>query len=306
MARKKIDISIIILSYNTKDLLRDCLASVEKTEKKNYTLEVFVVDNASSDKSPEMVKKEFPWVKLLVSKKNLGFSGGNNLALKKAQGRYILFLNSDTKLRSDVFTHLVPFMDKNKKVGAVTVKTMLMSGKMDPDCHRGFPTPWASMSYFLGLEKLFPKNKLLGRYHKFYLNLNKIHEIDAGFGTFMFVRKKTLDEVGWWDENYFFYGEDLDLFYRIKTAGWKVIFYPEPLVVHYKGASSGLRRESKGVTKPSRQTRLKTAKASIRAMEIFYRKFYREKYPRLLTLLVILGIKIKGFFRIFYHSLQKD
>lgn len=303
--RGRLHLSIIILNFNTKDLLRDCLQSVLKSKKNSFTFEIIVVDNASTDGSAVMVKKEFVQVKLIQSNKNVGFAAGNNLALKKATGRYILFLNSDAQVKSTAFKKMINFMDSDPKIGAATAKTILVSGGMDPDCHRSFPTPWASISYFMGLEKLFPKSRFFGQYHKFYLNLNRPHEIDAGFGTFMFVRKKVLDQVGNWDENYFFYGEDLDLFYRIKEAGWKVMFYPEPLVIHHKGASSGLRPESKRVTKANRETRIKTAKASVNAMEIFYKKFYQNKYPGWLTWLIILGIKIKGFFRILSHHLRR-
>lgn len=302
----KTDLSLIIVNYNTKSLLRDCLQSVAKAARfaKNLVIETIVVDNASRDSSSAMVKKEFPWVKLIVSRKNLGFSGGNNLGLKKAKGKYLLFLNSDTQIYFKSLSRMVKFMEKNPAVGAATPKTLLANGQMDPDCHRGFPTPWASLTYFLGLEKLFPQSRLFGQYHQFYLNLNRHHEIDAGFGTFMIVRQKVIDQVGAWDEDYFFYGEDLDFFYRIKQAGWKVMFYARPLLKHYKGASSGLRKESKGITQADRPTRLKTAKASIKAMEIFYQKFYQDKYPRLLTLLILSGIKLKGFFRILGHYLR--
>jgi GT2 family glycosyltransferase len=302
---KKVDLSIIILSYNTKELLKRCLQSLQKAKKNDYQIEVIVVDNASSDKSPEMVEKEFSQVKLIRSKKNLGYAGGNNLGLKKAQGEFILFLNSDTEIDEKALIKMMKFMKENPRAGASTPKTMLFSGGMDPDCHRGFPTPWASITYFLGLEKLFPKSKLFGQYHQFYLNLNKSHEIDAGFGTFMFVRKKVLEAVGEWDDQYFFYGEDLDLFYRIKEAGWKIMFYSEPLATHHKGASSGLRKESKGVTRPSRQTRIRVAKASIEAMEIFYKKFYQDKYPFWLTWVVLLGIRIKGGYRIVLHYFKR-
>ncbi len=298
---KKINLSIIILNYNTKNLLRDCLKSVENTKTDGLIFEVVVVDNASTDDSPAMVKKEFPEVKLTESRKNLGFAGGNNLGLKKALGRYILFLNSDTQIAPDALVKMMKFMEEDSRIGASTPKTMLFSGGMDPDCHRGFPTPWASICYFLGIEKLFPKSKIFGQYHQFYLDLDKPHEIDAGFGTFMFVRRKALDQVGNWDESYFFYGEDLDLCYRIKKAGWKIMFYPEPLATHHKGASSGLRRESKDVSQVSQEIRIKVAKASIKAMEIFYEKFYKNKYPAWVTLLVILGIRTKGFFRIIYQ-----
>lgn len=302
---KKVDLVIIILSYNTKKLLKKCLQSLQKAKKNDYQVEIIVVDNASKDGSPEMVEKEFLEIKLIKSKKNLGYAGGNNLGLKKAQGEYLLFLNSDTEIKSEALIKMMKFMKENLKTGASTPKTMLFSGGMDPDCHRGFPTPWASITYFLGLERLFPKSKFFGQYHQFYLNLNQAHEIDAGFGTFMFVRKKALTEVGDWDDQYFFYGEDLDLFYRIKKAGWKVMFYPEPLVTHHKGASSGLRKESKSVARPSRETRIRVAKASIKAMEIFYKKFYQDKYPSWLTWVVLLGIKVKGCYRIVLHYLKR-
>lgn len=304
MEKKKIDLSVIILSYNTKELFKHCLKSVFASETDSYKIEVIVVDNASTDGSSLMVKKEFPEINLIVSEKNLGFAGGNNLALKEAKGEYILFLNSDTEVVPDAFRKMIGFMDKNPKVGASTAKTILFSGGMDIDCHRGFPTPWASICYFLGLESLFSKSRLFGQYHKFYLDLDKPHEIDAGFGTFMFVRREALKEAGNWDESYFFYGEDLDLFYRIKEAGWKVMFYPEPLLVHHKGASSGIRKESKGVTKADRETRIKTAKASIKAMEIFYNKFYKNKYPAWVTWIVVSGIKLKGAVRLIYQFLK--
>lgn len=314
----KIDLSVVILSFNTRKLLKRCLGSVVRclvigdSEVRKATstkplapnTQIIVVDNNSDDESPEMVKKEFPQVKLIRSKKNLGFAGGNNLGLKKASGRYILFLNSDTELFPNTLKKAVDFMETDQKIGAMTPKTMLFSGGMDPDCHRGFPTPWASFSYFLGLEKLFPKSRIFGQYHKLYQDLNKAHEIDAGFGTFMIIRKDVYKEVGGFDDNYFFYGEDLDYFYRIKQAGWKVMFYPKALLRHHKGGSSGLRKESKNITPASRSTRIKTAKASIKAMEIFYKKFYKEKYPGWVTFLVLLAIKIKSVSRLLKHYLS--
>jgi len=300
----KIDLSVIILSYNTKDLLKECLDSIVRNSFPNVQIEIIVVDNGSADGSPQMVKKEFPWVNLICSPKNLGFAGGNNLGLKEARGELVLFLNSDTQLLPGALKKSIEFMKSDPKIGAMTPKTMLFSGGMDPDCHRGFPTPWASLTYFLGLEKLFPKSEIFGQYHKFYEDLSRPHEIDAGFGTFMLVRREVIEQVGEWDESYFFYGEDLDYFYRIKQAGWKVMFYPKPLLLHHKGASSGLRRESKKISPATKETRIKTAKASIKAMEIFYQKFYKDKYPNWMTALVLLGIRIKGFFRILSHKLR--
>ena len=294
---KGIDLSIIILNYNTWELLGDCLRSISKTKKGRYMIETIVVDNASQDKSPEMVEKEFGWVKLIRSKTNLGFAAGNNLAVPHALGRYLLFLNSDTVLPDQIFPEIIDFLDRNKKVGALTVRLVLRSGEMDPDCHRGFPTPWASLTYFVGMEKLFPQSRLFGRYHQFYLPQDEIHEIDCGCGAFLMVRKEVIQQVGSWDEDYFFYGEDIDFCFRIKKGNWQIVYYPQAEVIHYKGASSGLRTETSDITKADRPTRLKAAKASSEAMKIFYNKFYRKQYPRILTSIIIFGIQVKGWFR---------
>lgn len=297
---EKPELSIIVLSYNTKDLLKQCLESVYRLPGS----EIIVVDNASSDDSPAMVRKEFPRVRLVCNKENLGFAKGNNIGLSLATGKYILFLNSDTKIKPEAMSGVIKYMEENPKVGALTAKTLLSSGKMDPDCHRGFPTPWASISYFLGLEKLFPKSKLFGQYHKFYFNLNENHTIDAGAGAFILVSREVIEKVGRWDENYFFYGEDLDFFFRIKKSGYRTLFYAQPVLIHYKGASSGLRKESRSIAKNSRKNRIKVAKASVQAMEIFYKKFYKDLYPPWLTFIVLMGIRIKGFFRILSHYLR--
>lgn len=324
--KNEIDLSIIILSYNTEELLRQCLESVDRclvigdskkgnkvtiTQPLAPNTEIIVVDNASTDGSKEVIKSikskiESKKIKFtfIESKKNLGFAGGNNVGLKEARGKYILFLNSDTEIFPSALEETLDFMKSDGKIGAMTPKTMLFSGGMDPDCHRGFPTPWASLTYFCGLEKLFPQSRIFGQYHKFYDDLTTPHEIDAGFGTFMMIRREVYKQVGDWDEEYFFYGEDLDYFYRIKQAGWKVMFYPEPLLLHHKGGSSGLRKESRKVTPANKETRIKTAMASIKAMEIFYKKFYKDKYPVWITFLVLSAIKIKGAFRLLKHYLR--
>jgi len=306
----KVNLSIIILSYNTSALLRQCLESVadsiQQTAISNkLKAEIIVVDNNSCDGSQEMVKREFSEVVLVENKENQGYAKGNNTGLKYAHGDYILFLNSDTEVFSGALEEAVKFMNKNPKVGALSPKTLLASEKMDPDCHRGFPTPWASLTYFFGLEKLFPKSKIFGQYHKLYFDLENNHEIDAGAGAFMIISREIIDRVGTWDENYFFYGEDLDFFYRIKKAGYKVMFYAKPLLKHYKGASSGLRKESKPIAKNSKENRIRVAKASVKAMEIFYKKFYKNVYPGWLTFVVLVAIKTKGFFRIITHYLKK-
>lgn len=289
---KKFDLSIIIVNYNTKALLKQCLESI-------FNYKVIVVDNGSGDGSAEMVKKDFSKVKLIVNKKNLGFAKANNQALQQAQSEYVLFLNSDTIVPKETIPKLLSYLEKHPEVGVVTPKLELRSGEIDPDCHRGFPQPWAAFCYFSGLEKLFPKSKFFGQYHQTWKNLNVVHEIDSCCGAFMLARKKILDEVGGFDESYFFYGEDLDLCYRIKQKGWKIIYYPKAKAIHYKGVSSGLRKETRDVSKVDKKTKVKVAKASVEAMEIFYDKFYKNKYPLLITLFVKLGIRLQKAVRLF-------
>jgi len=305
-----IELSVIILSYNTKELLEKCLNSLVLSIKYHVLrAEIIVVDNGSTDGSVEMVKETIIHntkynIHLIENQNNLGFAKGNNVGLTQATGKYILFLNSDTEVFPGSLSEAVDFMKNHPGVGALTAKTLLADGKMDPDCHRGFPTPWASITYFLGLEKLFPKSRLFGQYHKFFLDLNINHEIDAGAGAFMLIPRKVIDKIGAWDESYFFYGEDLDFNYRIKKAGFKVMFFAKPLLKHYKGASSGLRKESKNIAKNSKENRIRVAKASAQAMEIFYKKFYKDIYPGWLTSLVLGAIRVKGIFRVLKHYLS--
>jgi len=305
-----IELSVIILSYNTKELLEKCLNSLVLSIKYHVLrAEIIVVDNGSTDGSVEMVKETIIHntkynIHLIENQNNLGFAKGNNVGLTQATGKYILFLNSDTEVFPGSLSEAVDFMKNHPGVGALTAKTLLADGKMDPDCHRGFPTPWASITYFLGLEKLFPKSRLFGQYHKFFLDLNINHEIDAGAGAFMLIPRKVIDKIGAWDESYFFYGEDLDFNYRIKKAGFKVMFFAKPLLKHYKGASSGLRKESKNIAKNSKENRIRVAKASAQAMEIFYKKFYKDIYPGWLTSLVLGAIRAKGIFRVLKHYLS--
>jgi GT2 family glycosyltransferase len=303
---KKVKLSIIIVNYNTKTLLRQCLDSLMENGKpasrqgrwQVANSEIIVVDNGSTDGSTDMVKKRFPRVKLTKNKKNLGYAKANNQAIEKSKGKYILFLNSDTVVPRETIPKLLVYLENNPSVGVVTPKLKLRGGRLDPDCHRGFPTPWAAFCYFTGLEKIFKKRKLFGQYHQTWKNLNKIHEIDACCGAFLLTRKKILEEVGVFDESYFFYGEDLDLCYRIKQKDWKIIYYPRVMAIHYKGASSNLRKETRGVAQLSRPVRIKIAKASALAMGIFYDKFYKDRYPFLVNLLVKSGIKVKENARI--------
>lgn len=230
-------LSVIIVNYNVKHFLEQCLISVFKAAQ-NLDVEVFVVDNASVDGSIEMVKKKFPQVKLIKNKKNVGFSKANNQAIKQAQGKYILLLNPDTIVQEDTFVKCWEFMEKHPDAGALGIKMIDGSGKFLPESKRALPTPWVAFYKIFGLSKLFPKSKKFGKYHLTYLDKNQNHEVDVLSGAFMWIRKSVLDEVGLLDEDYFMYGEDVDLSYRIQKAGYKNYYFSESQIIHYKGEST--------------------------------------------------------------------
>ena len=287
-----INLSIVIVSYNTQEFLKECIYSIKKTTK-NLNYEIIVVDNASSDNSVEMLKKHFPEVVAIENKKNLGFSKANNAGVKKSSGRYVLFLNPDTVVYKDALFNMLRFMDQHKKAGAATCKLIMPNGKLDDAAHRGFPNPWNSFSYFLGLSKLFPSSRLFGGYNLGFLDLSKIHEIDACAGAFMVVRREAGEKIGWWDEDYFFYGEDLEFCFRLKEEGWKIYFVPSVSVLHYKGVSGGIKKTSEKITTADLETKKRATNWRFDAMEIFYRKHYQNKYPLLLTWFVMGGINLK-------------
>ena len=287
---EKIDLSIIIVNFNTKDLLRDCLNSIRRSET-NYSLEIIIADNKSQDGSSLMIKKEFKEVILLENKDNLGFSKANNQAIKKTHGRYILLLNPDTIVPKDTLQVMFDFMEKNQKVGAATCKIELADGSLDQACHRGFPTVWNSFTYFTGLEKLFPKIKLFSGYSLSHLFKNTTHEIDSACGAFLIIRKEAGEQVNWLDEDYFWYGEDLDFCYRLKQKGWQIIFVPQVKIIHYKGAASGIKKHSQKISTADGKIKEKAIRASTEVMRIFFKKHYQNKYPKFIYRITMLGIK---------------
>lgn len=294
-------LSIIIVSYNTKDLLIDCLESIATTVKKN-SYEIVVVDNASTDGTGEAVKNSKLKVKnleLIANKENKGFSTANNQGINVSNGEYILFLNPDMIMYENTIDGMVSYMDEHKEVGAATCFLELTDGTLDDATHRGFPTPWNSFTHFSGLSKVFKKSKKLSGYSLGHEDLTKTHEIDALAGAFMLVPRSAGDEVDWWDEDYFWYGEDIDFCYKLKLAGWKIMFVPKYRALHYKGASGGIKKSSQTVTVASSSTKKKAQQARFDAMRIFYKKHYMKKYPRIVSSLVLFGIDAK------YHLTKK-
>jgi hypothetical protein len=281
--------SIVIVSFNTKDVLRDCLESLKKVERE-IDFEVIVSDNGSTDGTVEMIKKSFKQEKLLENKKNLGFSKGNNAARKVVKGKYILFLNSDTVVPKNTLSKCVEYLENNEDVGAMTCKIVLPNGKLDRDTRRSFPTPFVALTHFSGLDRLFPKSKLLGKYWYSYMDENIEHEVDVIQGAFHLTRKEILDKANWFDEDYFLDGEDIDLCFRIKELGYKIMYYPKVKIVHVKKASKKKSKSSLRVT------------SGVRAMEIFYRKRLWSNYPIYINYLVLFGIKVLLVVRLVKHE----
>ena len=271
-------LSIIIVNYNVKYFLEQCLLSINGSNV-NFELEVIVVDNNSSDNSVEYLKKRFPEVIFIENKDNPGFSKANNQGIKIARGEYILILNPDTVLGEQVLETTCSFMDNNSECGAIGVKMINGNGIFLPESKRGLPTPWSSFCKIFGLAKIFPNSPLFGKYHLKYLDENDIHAVEILAGAFMLIRKEVLDKTGYFDETFFMYGEDVDLSYRIIKSGYKNYYLPNK-IIHYKGEST-------------KKGDMKYIKAFYEAMYIFFKKHY-PNYGSAYSLFISAGIYIRG------------
>ncbi|NTU79770.1 MAG: glycosyltransferase family 2 protein [Chloroflexales bacterium] len=276
-------LAVVILSYNRADLLADCLVSLYAAPTR-CALEVWVVDNASSDGSAALVRDQFPQARLIVSPINGGFSYGNNLALREIVGAgladYVLLLNNDTVVPAGSLDGLVDYLEAHPAVGVVGPKLLLPDGSLDLACRRSFPTPEVSFYRMTGLAALFPRSPRFARYNLTYLDPDRETEVDAVVGACMLLRASVIAEVGLLDEQFFMYGEDLDWCYRIKQYGWRVLYYPGVVVHHYKRASSTRRA-------------IPSIKAFYDAMRIFHRKHYAATTLPPLNALIELGITAK-------------
>lgn len=291
-----LDLSIVIVNYNTKEFLGKCIASIVKNVK-NISYEIIVVDNASLDGSVKEIQNDSSKFKVILNKENVGFSKANNQGVKASQkSSYVLFLNPDTIIPEKTIEEMVNFMNSHKDAGASTCKLAMPNGKIDDATHRGFPTPWNAFSHFSGLEKIFPKSKLFAGYSLGWMDFNAVHKIDVLAGAFMLVRRNAGDEAKWWDEDYFFYGEDIDFCYILKQKGWKIYYVPSVSIIHYKGVSGGIKEVSSKITTASIETKKRATKCRFNAMRIFYRKHYQQKYPWIINWLVDKGISLREKF----------
>ncbi len=276
-------LAIIIVNYNVRFFLEQCLCSVASAAKRFEEvygangLEVYVVDNRSVDGSVAMVQERFPWVHCIANTENVGFSKANNQAMRMSQAEYQLLLNPDTLIEEETLVAVTRFMDQHPEAGGLGVKMVDGTGAFLPESKRGLPTPWVAFYKVFGLAALFPKSKKFGGYHLGYLSADETHEVDVLSGAFMLLRKEALDRVGLLDETYFMYGEDIDLSYRIQQGGFKNYYFPETRIIHYKGES--------------------TKKGSInyvfvfyKAMVIFARRHFGHKHAFWFSFLIHLAI----------------
>lgn len=232
----RLDLSVIIVSWNSKEFLRQCLQSVYKTTRK-VKVEVWVIDNGSSDGSQEMVRNEFPNVKLVCSSSNLGFAKANNIGIKKSTARYLSLVNPDIKILNGCMDRLFAYMDKNPIVGIVGPRILNLDMSLQMSAY-GFPNIWNSLCNALGLDKFFPKLKLFRGPYKKYWPYDKVLSVDVVSGCFWMVRREAFSQVGLLDEDFFMYREDFDLCKRFRKKGWDVVYFPEAQAIHYGGGSS--------------------------------------------------------------------
>jgi GT2 family glycosyltransferase len=272
------DVSIVILNFNTLNLTRMCLESLAKSRLGHYKMEVIICDNASTDGTETMVKKEFPQVIIIQNGKNVGFAAGNNPGIRESKGRFVLLLNSDSEVTPTAIATMITFMDAHPEAGAATCKLVLPNGVMDPACHRGFPTPWAAITYVTKMEKILPHTNLFGQYHQGYKNLEIAHQVDAISGAFFMVRREVVHSVGLLDEDYFMYAEDIDWAFRIKKAGWEIWFNPAATGLHKKKQSGRASAVSK--------RRIKSELYFHKNNWLFYKKNYTDTYPPFISFMV--------------------
>lgn len=287
-------ISIVIVNYNVKHFLEHAIIAAKKAlnnqvfSANSWKGEIIVVDNQSVDGSVKMIKDKFGDVTLIENKENKGFATANNQAIREANGEYILLLNPDTLVEEDTFAKTIEFMDAHPDAGALGVRMIDGQGKFLPESKRGLPTPETAFYKIFGFSRLFPRSKIFGKYHLGYLSEDELHEVDVLSGAFMLLRKKVLDKIGLLDEDFFMYGEDIDLSTRIINAGYKNYYFPDAHIIHYKGESTG-----KGS--------LNYVRIFYKAMIIFARKHYSQRKAGLFIFLIQLAVYFRAFIAVIYR-----
>jgi len=285
-----VTLSVIIVNYNVKNFLEQCLYSVQKAAV-NIDVEIYIVDNNSVDGSVEMVKSSFPEVKLIANSDNKGFATACNQALELSTGKYALLLNPDTVVSDNSFSACIQFMEEHEDAGALGVRMINGKGQFLPESKRSLPTPLISFYKIFGLSALFPKSRKFGKYQLKYIAEDELAEVEVLSGAFMFLRMETLQKTGFLDEQFFMYGEDIDLSYRIKKAGYKNYYFPKTSIIHYKGEST-------------KKASLNYVRIFYKAMIIFAKKHYTNKNLGLFLFFIHLAIYFRASISIFKRLVQ--
>lgn len=278
-------LSVIIVNYNVKYYVEQCLRSVFASQGfTSENMEVFVVDNESSDGSITHLRSmfsatEYPGLHLIANRRNVGFGHANNQALRKAKGRYVLYLNPDTMLAENTLKEAVAFAEKQKNLGAIGAKMLNSNGSFALESRRGLPTPWVAFCKMSGLVKIFPKSRRFGKYYMRYLSRDEAAPVDIISGAFMLARRDVLNEMGGFDEDFFMYGEDIDLSYRLLKSGRQNYYIPVP-ILHYKGESA-------------HRSSFRYVHVFYEAMLIFFNKHFRH-YGLVLSLPIKLTILVQA------------
>jgi len=288
---QKYDLSVVIVNYNVVFFLEQCLNSVFAASK-NLNVQIFVVDNNSVDGSINMLKENFSSVVLIENKENVGFSKANNQAIKRANSPYVLLLNPDTVIEEDTFDKCIDFMNSNTDCGGLGLRMLDGKGNFLPESKRGFPSPSVAFYKIFGLSYLFPKSQKFGRYHLGFLSEFEVNEVDVLSGAFMLLRTVTLEKVGLLDEQFFMYGEDIDLSYRIKLGGYKNYYFPETKIIHYKGEST-------------KKSSVNYVFVFYKAMILFAKKHFSNKKANLFSFAINLAIYMRASLSLIKRFVKK-
>ncbi|WP_456440012.1 glycosyltransferase, partial [Caldithrix abyssi] len=290
MKTEEIEISVLIVTFNVRELLEQTLLSVQRALK-DISSEVIVVDNASVDDSVQMVRRRFPEVILIENKENVGFSAANNQGLEIARGRFIVLLNPDTIVQEDTFSKLLDFFERTPEASAATCKIINPDGTFSIDCRHSIPTPLTAFWKVTGLSRLFPKSKIFGRYNLTYLDENDTYQVEAISGSFMMMRREIVQKVGKLDEDFFMYCEDIDYCYRINQAGGKIFYVPDSQIIHYKGEST-------------KKYNLDYVITFNKSLYKFYKKHYQKRYVYPFKWLIVLGTILRGIMIFIKNNLE--
>ncbi len=272
------ELSVVIVNYNVRQFLENSLTSIFRALE-GIEGEVFVVDNASDDGSPDMVKSKFPSVHLIENANNVGFAKANNIALREARGSFLLLINPDTVVQEDTFRVMLAFFREVPDAGLAGCRILNPDGSFQLPCRRSFPTPWVAFTKIFGLASLFPGSRVFGKYNLTYLSEDETYPVDAVSGSFMMVRREAYAQVGGLDESFFMYGEDLDWCYRIGRAGFRVYYVHTTKIIHFKGEST-------------KRSDIDEIRLFYRAMQLFVRKHFSRS--RIVLLFLNLGIIVRG------------